>query len=129
MKCTHIALQVRDTDASIKFYERFCNMTVVHERREDESHVVWMGWGEDPPRFVIVLIAEAYEQNVQPPWQHIGVAVDDRETVDDIFKRADADGVKGLWAPVDAGPIVGYYCGIPDPDGNIVEFSFGQRIG
>ena len=28
----------------------------------------------------------------------------------------------------DAGPIVGYYCLIHDPDGNLVEFSHGQPI-
>ena len=128
MKCTHIALQVLRIDDSIRFYQRFCGMTVVHERKE-ESHVVWMGWGEDPPRFVIVLIARPYEQNIPPPWQHIGMAVDSRETVDELFDRAQQDGLKGLWPPVDAGPIVGFYCGVPDPDGNVVEFSFGQRIG
>ncbi|MCH7840403.1 MAG: VOC family protein [Planctomycetes bacterium] len=129
MKCTHIALQVRDIDASIAFYEHFCGMKVVHERRADELPVVWLGWGEDPPLFVIVLIAQPYERNIQPPWQHIGMAVEDREAVDEIFNRAKADGLGGLWPPVDAGSIVGYYCGVPDPDGNIVEFSFGQRIG
>ena len=129
MQCTHIALQVRDIEASIRFYERFCELTVVHERHEDDTHVAWLGWGEDPPRFVIVLLAEPYEQNIQPPWQHIGMAVDDRQTVDKIFERAEADGIRGLWPPVDAGTIVGYLCGVPDPDGNIVEFSYGQRIG
>ena len=76
-----------------------------------------------------MLIAQPYEQNVQPPWQHIGMAVDSREEVDAIFARAEADGLHNLWPPVDAGPIVGYYCGLPDPDGNVVEVSYGQRIG
>jgi len=129
MKCTHVALQVRDIDASVRFYERFCEMTVVHERRDAKSHVIWMGWGEDPPLFVIVLIAEHYEQNVQPAWQHIGMAVETREQVDALFKRATADRIGDLWEPIDAGPIVGYYCAVPDPDGNRVEFSCGQRIG
>ena len=79
--------------------------------------------------FVIVLIARPYEQNIQPPWQHIGMAVDSRDEVDQIFGLAERDGIQDLWPPVDAGPIVGYYCGLPDPDGNMVEFSFGQRIG
>jgi predicted lactoylglutathione lyase len=76
-----------------------------------------------------VLIAEGSETNVQPPWQHIGMAVDSRAEVDEVFARAKADGIDGLWKPFDAGEIVGYYCGVPDPDGNLVEFSFGQRIG
>jgi catechol 2,3-dioxygenase-like lactoylglutathione lyase family enzyme len=129
VKCTHLALQVRDIDASITFYQRYCGMCVVHHRQEHETRVAWMGWGEDPPAFVIVLIAGDYERNVQPPVQHIGMAVDSRGEVDRIFATAQGDGIAGLWPPVDAGPVVGYYCGVPDPDGNVVEFSFGQRIG
>lgn len=129
MKCTHIALQVRCIDASIHFYQRYCKMQVVHQRRDEGARVAWMGWGEDPPRFVIVLIEQPYEQNVPPPWQHIGMAVESRDEVDAIHLRAMADGITQLWAPTDAGPIVGFYCGVLDPDGNMVEFSFGQRIG
>ncbi len=130
MKCTHIALQTRDIDASIAFYRRYCGMTVVHERRDPEAgRVVWLGWGEDPPGFVIVLLGTSYERNIQPPWQHVGMAVETREEVDAIHARAQTDGLTDLWAPTDAGPIVGYYCGLPDPDGNRVEFSHGQRLG
>jgi len=129
MKCTHVALQVQDLDRSIAFYERYCEMQVVHQRESTSESVVWLGWGEDPPKFVIVLIEEDYERNEQPPWQHIGMSVDSRDEVDAIHGRAVADGLTDLWPPKDAGPIVGYYCGVPDPDGNMVEFSFGQRIG
>ena len=129
MKCTHVALQVRDIDRSIAFYERYCDMQIVHRRESDGVPVVWLGWGEDPPRFVIVLIGRSYSQNVQPPLQHIGMAVEHREDVDAVHARARADGLANLWDPTDGGPIVGYYCGLPDPDGNMVEFSHGQRIG
>ncbi len=129
MKCTHVALQIRDIERSIAFYRRYCGMVVVHERREESGRVAWLGWGEDPPTFVIVLLEKDYESNRQPPWQHIGMAVDSRAEVDAIHARAQADGVSGLWPPVDGGPVVGYYCGLPDPDGNMVEFSHGQRIG
>lgn len=130
MKCTHVALQVRDAERSIAFYERYCGMRVVHERRSDEvGRVIWLGWGEDPPGFVIVLLAKNYERNEQPPWQHIGMSVDERDKVDRAYAKAQEDGLAGVWAPVNAGPPVGYYCGVSDPDGNMVEFSFGQRIG
>jgi catechol 2,3-dioxygenase-like lactoylglutathione lyase family enzyme len=103
-------------------------MEVVH-RRCDETPVAWLGWGEDPPVFVIVLLEGDYEQNAQPAWQHIGLSVDSREEVDAVYQRAEADGIAELWPPAYAGPIVGYFCGVRDPDGNMVEFSHGQRIG
>lgn len=129
MKCTHIALQVRNLQYSVDFYERYCGMRVVHQRYSNENTVAWLGWGEDPPKFVIVLIEENYDRNEQPDWQHIGMAVDSRDEVDAIHAKAVEAGLTNLWPPTDAGEIVGYYCGIPDPDGNMVEFSFGQRIG
>jgi catechol 2,3-dioxygenase-like lactoylglutathione lyase family enzyme len=128
MKCTHVALQVREIERSIAFYRRYCGMKVVHERRE-ECRVVWLGWGEDPPRFVIVLLESDYPRNEQPPWQHIGMALDSREEVDEVYQRALRDGLSGGWPPAEGGPVVGYYCGLRDPDGNMVEFSFGQRLG
>lgn len=129
MKCTHVALQVRDIDRAVAFYSRYCGMRAVHERGEVGRRVVWLGWGEDPPRFVIVLIEENYETNLQPPWQHIGMAVESRRKVDELFALAREDGVPVHWPPTDAGEIVGYFCGVRDPDGNVVEFSHGQRIG
>jgi catechol 2,3-dioxygenase-like lactoylglutathione lyase family enzyme len=128
MKCTHIALQVKDVERTIAFYQRYCALRVVQDRT-DEFRVVWLGWGEDPPRFALVLLAKSYDANSQPPFQHIGLAVDSRAEVDAIAARASADGLDVIWPPRDGGPIVGYFCGLQDPDGNIVEFSFGQRLG
>ncbi len=128
MKCTHVALQVRSLARSVAFYERFCGMRIVHQR-EETTPVAWMGWGEDPPRFVIVLLERDYTRNEQPEWQHIGMAVESRAEVARLHALAVADGAPVTWPPTDAGEIVGYYCGIRDPDGNMVEFSFGQRIG
>ena len=128
MKCTHVALQTRDIEKAIAFYERYCGMQVVKDRAED-FRVVWMGWGETPPKFVFVLLHSPYEVNQQPPYQHIGMAVDSREEVDAVFTQASADEIPNVWPPTDGGPIVGYFCGIPDPDGNMVEFSYGQELG
>ena len=40
---------------------------------------------------------------------------------------ARADGLLEV-PPHDGGPVVGYYCVVRDPDGNHVEFSYGQPI-
>ena len=34
-----------------------------------------------------------------------------------------------VWAARDEPYPVGYYCGLRDPDGNFVEFSYGQPLG
>ncbi|MEM7255614.1 MAG: hypothetical protein AAF493_29800, partial [Pseudomonadota bacterium] len=34
-----------------------------------------------------------------------------------------------VWPPRDEPYPVGYYCGVKDPDGNFVEFSYGQPLG
>ena len=38
------------------------------------------------------------------------------------------EAVKEALNAKDAGPIVGYFCIVEDPDGNWLEFSFGQSI-
>ncbi len=58
---------------------------------------------------------------------HFGYDLPSRAAVDELAARADADGVL-VYAPTDAGPIVGYFCMLRDPDGNLVEFSHGQPI-
>ena len=48
--------------------------------------------------------------------------------VDEAAARGRAAGVE-VSGPVDAGGVVGYYCLLADPDGNWIEFSFGQSLG
>jgi hypothetical protein len=48
--------------------------------------------------------------------------------VDRLGRLGSDDGII-IEEPKDAGPIVGYFCMVHDPDGNWVEFSFGQGLG
>ncbi len=128
MQLTHVALQVRDLERSIAFYERVCGLRVVHDRTED-FRVVWVGTGEQPPRFVIVLLAKEYELNVAPPLQHVGLSVASRQDVDTFCARAERHGAPIVWHATEGGPVVGYFAAASDPDGNLIEVSHGQRIG
>ena len=47
---------------------------------------------------------------------------------DEVAARA-ADARCLLWEPREEAWPVGYYCGMLDPAGNQVEFSFGQPLG
>ena len=127
-KCTYVALQVRDIERSISFYLEYCGMHILQEHADD-FRVVWMGWDEQPPRFAIVLLDTPYDFAHHPPHQHIGMVVSTHEEVDAIYARATANGISKVWPPTEGGPIVERFCGIADPDGNMVAFSYGPRLG
>ncbi len=124
---THIALETVDPDRSIEFYARYAAMQVVH-RRTDEGgvDVVWLCDQTRP--FVIVLIKTAAVAHPLRPWAHLGVACRDRAEVDRLCRLAQAEGVL-LEGPSDAGPPVGYWAFLRDPDGHTLELSYGQEIG
>ena len=61
-------------------------------------------------------------------FSHFGFALQSREAVDAVAtKGRDAGCLE--WEPRQEAYPVGYYCGLKDPDGNFVEFSYGQPLG
>ena len=125
---THIALAVRDLDRTIAFYRKHVKLHVVHERAENGSRVAWLADREADAEFVLVLLEVPGEpRGGQATLQHLGFAVASRQEVDAAAAAARADGILAL-EPLYAGPIVGYFCIVSDPDGNQVEFSYGQPI-
>jgi catechol 2,3-dioxygenase-like lactoylglutathione lyase family enzyme len=109
---THVALQVSDLDASLRFYERYAGLRPVHRRTGSDG--VRVAWITDHTRpFVVVLL----EHDVTHPlggWAHLGVGVDDRSVVDERLADAAGAGLR-TFGPVDAGP----------PGGGV----HGQRLG
>ncbi|MGH7897768.1 MAG: VOC family protein [Candidatus Binatia bacterium] len=124
---THVALWTSEIQRSVDFYRKYCDLEVVHDRTEaDGGRVVWVGESKRP-RFVIVLIRRPMAHTAPNSFAHFGFCCRSREEVDEHARLARSDGILEL-EPRDAGPIVGYFCMIRDPDGNSVEFSFGQAI-
>lgn len=123
---THVALGVRDAEASVEFYRRYAGLHVVHDRAGDGQRVVWLG---DLRRtFVVVLIESADIGPRLDGFAHLGVGCDSREEVDRLCAAARAEGRLAA-GPKDAGPPVGYWAFLRDPDGHNLELSYGQEVG
>jgi len=118
-------------DACVEFYEHFCGMSVVQRRESSrgDSAVVWMAEPGRESDFVLVLIPGGSGQP-QPAddYGHIGFAVGSREEVDALAEAGTTRGCL-VWTPRQEAFPVGYYCALSDPDGNTVEFSYGQPLG
>jgi catechol 2,3-dioxygenase-like lactoylglutathione lyase family enzyme len=124
---THIALRVADVDRTIAFYRKHVGLRVVHERNDGGMRVVWLGEDEPDVDFVLVLLPIGTPTDARGNLLHLGFAVGSREEVDAAAAAARIDGILAV-EPVYGGPIVGYFCIVADPDGNQVEFSYGQPI-
>jgi catechol 2,3-dioxygenase-like lactoylglutathione lyase family enzyme len=126
-RLTHIALRAADLARSVGFYARYAGLVVAHERDEDGTRVVWLAERAEDPEFVFVLIPMPHSEGERPGVHHFGFSVASRADVDAVAAQARTDGILRE-GPRDAGPVVGYFCIVEDPDGNWVEFSFGQPI-
>ena len=126
---THLALHVPNLDACIAFYEQFCGMHVFHERAGKGSRIVWMAEPGKEREFIFVIMPGGEDRALADnDYSHFGFAMTSREEVDLIAEQAREVGCL-IWQPRDEPYPVGYYCGVRDPAGNYVEFSYGQPLG
>ncbi|MGA7935389.1 MAG: VOC family protein [Kovacikia sp.] len=123
---THIALPVTDLDASIAFYRKYARMSVIHHRVDHPGQAV--AWITDHTRpFIIVLIQQPTVEHPLLSPAHLGFACETREEVDHLCAQAKAEGqLKD--GPTDSGPPVGYWAFLKDPNGHILELSYGQEV-
>ncbi len=126
---THCALHVADLDRSIAFYESYCGLAIVKEHGEGDKRVVWLASPGAEQGFVLVLLGGGVRRDQDADdMTHYGFGVGSREDIDAIAEKAKADGLLH-WAPRDYAPPTGYLCGVKDPTGYIIEFSYGQPLG
>ena len=148
---THIALPVRDIDATLAFYKRYTSLDVIHERFDDETglRTAWLAnpgdrtdagdqMGISAARFVIVLICGTLPKQITGDIveeygflrsiSHLGLSCESRDAVDRIAAMAKEEGCL-LLGPMYRNPVVGYICIVTDPDGNNIEFSVEQVLG
>ena len=126
---THLALHVPDLDACVEFYTDFCGMRVFHERPGKGSRIVWMAEPGKERTFILVIMPGGMDRALaENDYSHFGFALSSRIEVDALAARARRVG-RLVWEPRDEPYPVGYYCGVRDPAGNYVEFSYGQPLG
>jgi lactoylglutathione lyase len=130
---THIALPVRDVDASVDWYSSHTPLTLIARRHDSVGQAAWM---TDPAAsvapFILVLVSMDADLDkpsvaIMAPFAHIGIELPSREAVDDMAARGAEEGCIA-WGAQQLPPPVGYVCALTDPDGNMVEFSFGQDV-
>lgn len=126
---THIALHVPDLDACIAFYRDFCGLQICHERAGKGSRIVWMAEPGQEHTFIFVMMPGGDRRELSDDdYSHFGFALNSRDEVDAVAAQAEQAGCL-TWPPRDEPYPVGYYCGVRDPAGNYVEFSYGQPLG
>src|SRR5438270_4754671 len=142
---THVALPVRDLDATLDFYAKYTRLEKIHERVDADTALrsVWLANTADKTeavaRFVIVLIQGSLPRNVVGEAMeakygfltsiiYLGISMNSRDDVDRIAEMAKEDGSLIL-GPRYMNPVVGYIALIRDPDGNQLEFSVEQVLG
>ncbi|WP_448556659.1 VOC family protein [Thalassotalea montiporae] len=129
---THIALHVANLEACIDFYQRYAGLSIVRDRRPhgpDGKRIVWLAEPSKANEFIIVVLPGGPEKAQQEnDFSHLGFALASKAEVDSIAEQASEEGIL-VWPCKQEPYPVGYYCGIKDPDGNFVEFSYGQPLG
>lgn len=109
MKLNHINLTVTDVQAASEFLVRYFGMQSMGGNKgmgflTDEQD----GWG-----FVLTLMrASEGTQGTYPASFHIGFFIDDKEKVDELYRRLKGDGFD-VPAPEDTGHSYGFYVKAP----------------
>ena len=129
-RLTHVALPCSDLDATVDFYTALTPLVVVARHQDDAGRSAWLSnahQATDP--FVVVLVEFRGESagRTLGPFSHLGIELPERADVDAVAEVARERGCLH-WEPQQLAEHVGYVCAVTDPDGNVVEFSHGQRV-
>jgi catechol 2,3-dioxygenase-like lactoylglutathione lyase family enzyme len=137
---THVAVPVSDLERSIDFYTSLTPLVVVAQHADENGKGAWLSNDKQVETpFVLVLsqliptVAQQFE--IEPgkpvrtlgPFAHIGIELPNKEDVDAMADRAREMGVLA-WEPRQMPEHIGYICAARDPDGNVIEFSWNQKV-
>ena len=133
---THMALRVADIDATIDWYLAHTPLELLDRRSDDDGFGAWLGHPDSSANPFILVIAQ-FLPGKDPfapapiaklaPFNHIGIELPNKEDVDAMAARGEAEGCLAFPARMMPAPI-GYICMLQDPDGNLVEYSYDQGV-
>ncbi|HET7334620.1 MAG TPA: VOC family protein [Rhizomicrobium sp.] len=133
---THIAMAVKDIDASIAWYEKFTHLTLLQQSEDKQGKNAWLGDSSNAQSPFVLVLGQFFEgcdpfapaqHPPMGPFAHIGIELPSKEAVDDIAAKAKADNCLAL-GPMQMPKQIGYICFVKDPDGNTIEFSYDQGV-
>ena len=133
---THIALCVKDIDASIAWYERHTHLKLLSRGEDKDGKNAWLGDDTQAASPFVLVLGQFYEGHdpfapaphlPMGPFAHIGIELPTKEAVDEKAAIGKAEGCLAF-GPMQMPKQIGYICFLKDPDGNTIEYSFDQGV-
>ncbi len=133
---THLALRVKDIDASIDWYTEYTPMTLLDRREDADGFGAWLGMDDMVEHPFILVVAQFLEGHdpfaaapnaVLGPFAHLGIEMTAKDDVDAMAERGREGGYLTMPPTMMPAPI-GYICMLRDPDGNTIEYSWDQGV-
>jgi lactoylglutathione lyase len=137
---THVAVPVSDLERSIEFYTALTPLVVVAQHDDENGKGAWLSNDKQVETPFVLVLSQliptvAQQFDIEPgkpvrtlgPFAHIGIELPRKEDVDAMAERARAMGVLA-WEPRQMPEHIGYICAARDPDGNVIEFSWNQKV-
>ena len=127
-KLTHLALPCHDLEKTIQWYEHFTPLKLIHKREDSGAKVAWIQ-ADDKSIFLVFLQSPDSKEPkaILSPFAHLGIEMESEEEVNAIAEEGRHYACLA-WEPRQEPDPVGYVCALSDPDGNLVEYSYGQSI-
>ena len=133
---THIALAVKDVEASVAWYEKFTHLRVIARHQDEDGKNAWLGDSATAKSPFILVLGQFFEGHdpfapaphpPMGPFAHMGIELPTREAIDKVAAMGKEAGCLAL-GPKQMPKHIGYICFLKDPDGNTIEFSCDQGV-